>query len=195
MRRIITAGVLALALSCFGLHAQDPKTDLEIDNLKGNVSKISAYTKTVIEEWGEEKEVLKSLYCSYYNEKGFFTYRQYKLDDEPFYYGGVTKKYDYDASGKLVQVLFYMPKTKSNLTEINTDEPQVKAVYEYDNQGRIKYISYYQTESGKCLVTTDMESFEAVRLTPKITEMKLKRFGHTRLMAINIPFAIKMARL
>ena len=148
MRRIITAGVLALALSCFGLHAQDPKTDLEIDNLKGNVSKISAYTKTVIEEWGEEKEVLKSLYCSYYNEKGFFTYRQYKLDDEPFYYGGATKKYDYDASGKLVQVLFYMPKTKSNLTEINTDEPQVKAVYEYDNQGRIKYISYYQTESG-----------------------------------------------
>jgi len=147
MRRIITTGILALAISCLALSAQTQKTDLELDNLKGNVSKVSAFKRTVIEEWGEEKEVLTSIYCSYYNEKGFFTFRRYKLDEDPSYFGGATKRYEYDASGRLSQVLYYLPKTNNDIISIDTNAPQVKAVYEYDGQGRIRYISYYQTES------------------------------------------------
>lgn len=146
MIKQITTSLLAATMFAAMLPAQPVKTDWQKENLKGDVSKIEVFERRVIEEWGEEKEILDPVETAFYGEDGNLTMIYYI--NYPVFENGVAKRFFYDASGKLQKYTLYQPKSKGNISNVDTGKTQEEARYEYYPDGKIHYISHFQTSHG-----------------------------------------------
>ena len=149
MIKHLTTSLIIVTMFSTMLPAQPVKTDWQKENLKGNVSKVEMFKKTVIEEWGEEKDVLTPLQTAYYNEHGNLVFIVYAIPNGKDYTICRSKKFSYDSSGRLVSVHIFIPESYSTFSSPVKDDSQELDEYEYDSSGRLRSISYFNTQNGK----------------------------------------------
>lgn len=145
--------VLLLCIPFTNLFGQSSFSDRQKENIKGDVSCFTEMREWVVEEWGEEKYERDTLRRIFFNTKGNYEIQQFHEGSGAEY---VTKFFNNDDSGRVsfveyweVMNTLYSDTGGSVIGHGSFSIPlafkgrfQGRDSYEYDDNGRLKTISW-----------------------------------------------------
>ena len=145
MKRIMITSLLAIVLQPVSFAQIDKgKTDLEKENLKGNVSCVIESKRWEEEKWGEIEVKLETIEIEYFDSNGFkmltATKKQEGQQDV-----GILRRFNRDEKGRLSSVNYYYHGGDINVKSYDFNILIGKEIHEYYPDGNLKSITFENT--------------------------------------------------